>query len=196
MRGVLRGDTGMNFCLVDDQLLIELRKFQFAISASDLPDRVKNLRGRTQKPIRELWNGTLFGFCFSRTFSIPQIAIASVEEEDAEADVVLRIVKDGEFFDKEVQIKELVPEKNNPDATLEGLFAQIGAKHYRSKDLIVAVYANRFLPGSAAYDRPKLDVAQLWVFGPSKPDQSEYYLWGDLLRPGEQEYIVKYPGYV
>lgn len=79
------------------------------------------------------------------------------------------------------KLKEVVPERVNPEATLEAVIR--GLKKYTSSpQLTVAVQLNRqvrFTPSLLKI--PSLNVASLWLFAATTPDQSKWNLWEDFL---------------
>jgi hypothetical protein len=84
-----------------------------------------------------------------------------------------------------VQLKEVVPEPLNPNATVEQIVESL-AKYVDSEDLTVAIHLNR----QAHFDPtvlsvPPLKIAALWVFASISPDQSQWGLWGNFLEQPE-----------
>ena len=176
------------------ELLEPLRRHQLLAAASDLPLEVKNLRKRSQKKWREAWHSTLFSYAYSEALNLDEMVFHPEEAEDRDYDATLQWNESGEPRAARLQLKEFVPKtlNSNPSFTLESIFDGLGPKKYpRASDLIVAIYINR--AGSlGSIVVPPLQIKQLWLFGWSKPDQSELFLSGDLLGETNTWYI-RYP---
>ena len=80
-----------------------------------------------------------------------------------------------------VQLKEVVPQELNPNASLEATIAAL-SKYVDSEELTVAIHLNRqirFEPSTVSV--PSLNIAALWVFASLTPEQSQWGLWGNFL---------------
>ena len=91
-----------------------------------------------------------------------------------------------------IQLKELPPEAVNPEDFINDLIAKL-KKYPVSDETIVAIHVNRRLPLTFADLKiPDLRIAQLWLFGGSLPDQSTWFLYGDLTQK-PRPYEFTYP---
>jgi hypothetical protein len=88
---------------------------------------------------------------------------------------------------------EWVPSELNPNLSLQDLFAGIAKTYPTSSETVVAIHANRVETiDFPTLEIPELPVAQLWVFGSTRDDQSEWVIVGDLL--GEpRQHVFRYP---
>jgi len=67
-------------------------------------------------------------------------------------------------------------------------------KYVDSAKTVVAIKVNRRIRlDFREISVPTLPLSQVWLFGATKPDQSESFLYGDLLR-GPRLYHFDYPG--
>lgn len=85
-----------------------------------------------------------------------------------------------------VQIKELVPEERNSQATLDTLIKGLSMYSGR-KDLSVLLHLNRqihFTPDSLTLPA-ELPIAALWVLACTDPTHSEWAIWGNFLEHAE-----------
>lgn len=143
----------------------------------DLPDPIRHLRTNELKHCREIREAALF--CYGMSCRIGQSVYFSPDER-ADHDFVAMYVSAGVQHFLPVQLKELVPEQLNPAATIDDIVAGLGK--YRSDHLTVAVHLNRvgrFCP--PAHRIPALQIAALWFYWATVPDQSEWCLFGDVL---------------
>ncbi|MCA9639135.1 MAG: hypothetical protein KC492_00540 [Myxococcales bacterium] len=91
-----------------------------------------------------------------------------------------------------VQLKELVPTELNEHQSLEQLFHGL-RKYANSEQTAVAIKLNRrFRIDPSKIAAPDLAFAGIWLFGATAPDQSTWFLYGDLLR-GPLAYEFSYP---
>ena len=107
------------------------------------------------------------------------VAYAPVESEDF--DCVARWVDGDTAHYTPIQLKEIPPDDLNSQASLEREIEKL-AKYVAGSDLCVAFYLNRRLhiePSQVSV--PKLNIAELWLFGATAPDRSRWTLWGNFL---------------
>lgn len=84
-----------------------------------------------------------------------------------------------------VQLKEVAPDERGHD--LDGVLASL-AKYSGAQDLSVLIHLNRnvnFNPTKVVVP-PNLKIAALWFLACSKPDQSEWSIWGNFLETPER----------
>ncbi|MDR8058737.1 hypothetical protein [Burkholderia cenocepacia] len=158
--------------------LARLREIEVQVATSDLPNKVKALRTNGLKEFRELREGALFCQGISQRYGW-QVFIGRGEARDY--DLVARWRVDSEWYVAPIQIKEVVPPKINPKASLQ-LTIDALAKYVDSRNLVVAIHMNQAGEFDPAQLRiPRLNIGELWVFFAEKPDQSVWALWGDCL---------------
>jgi len=153
-----------------------------------------DLRQRELKPHLERKQAALFAYFVSHAILKLPMAYAMIEDEDY--DCVLWWKEGGKKVGKShygrVQLKEIVPPHINPNATIESELAKLG-KYPTSNQTLVAVHVNQEGPLVwSAIARPATSVAEIWLYAALAPDQSRWFLYGDLLdRP--QGFEVPWP---
>jgi hypothetical protein len=160
-------------------MLIDLRRVEATVAASDAPFEVKNLRTRELRPLRELREACIF--CYGMTACTGQLfLVAHAEAQDHDA-VATWDAGDSRSF-APIQIKEVVPHKVNPVASVEHVIEGL-QKYVNSPDLTVAIHLNRTVRGfnPAEIVVPPLRIAALWIFGAIAADQSRWAIWGNFL---------------
>ena len=171
--------------------LAGLRKFEYAVAASPTPDRIKTLRTNGLKSEREMRDAALFCVGMSRNLET-DVWFAPVEEQDHDFVTTWRTGDTQHFCP--VQLKEVVPQHLNPNASVQAVLDKLS--HYAdSSDVAVAIKFNqqgRFDPAAVVIPRD-LAIGTLWVFGALSEDQSEFGLWGDFLTTGSATVGIRYP---
>ncbi|MFH7041746.1 hypothetical protein ABT392_05440 [Paucibacter sp. JuS9] len=165
--------------------LVRLRKFELELSASATPERVRNLRTNKLKAERELREAAIFCYLAGQRMGTT-VGLAPGEKQDYDF-VAAWSAQDQACF-APVQLKELPPEATAPAATLQDIISGLG-QYTSSSELVVAIHLNRaisFDPSALAI--PPLQIAELWAFGATSPDQNTWALWGDLLRSPTASY--------
>ena len=159
--------------------LVRLRQFELELSASSAPKRTRNLRTNQLKQERELREAAIFCYLAGQRMGTT-VGFAPGEKQDYDF-VAAWSAQDQACF-APVQLKELPPEATAPGATLQDIISGLG-QYTSSGELVVAIHLNRaifFDPSALAL--PSLQIAELWAFGATTPDQNTWALWGDLLR--------------
>lgn len=149
-----------------------------------------DLRQRELKAYLERKQGALFAHFVSYAILKAPIAYAIVEDEDY--DCVLSWKLEGKSHYARLQLKEIVPPHINPNATIGSELAKLG-KYPTSDQTIVAVHVNQEGPLVwSAIAKPSTSVAEIWLYASLAPDQSRWFLYGDLLnRP--QGFEIPWP---
>ena len=162
--------------------LVKLRAIERKVAASDLPERVKQLRTNELKPMRELREAAIF--CHGMGQRLGQtVYLARGESQDY--DFVASWVVGGHQHLAPVQLKETVPPDLNIHASLQSTVDGL-AKYVDSEQLTVAIHLNQqlhFDPADLVV--PSLRIAALWVFAAVTPDQSSWGLWGNFMEKPE-----------
>jgi len=104
-------------------VLPQLRQIQFAVSASSLNARVRNLRTANLRSHREGWEAALF-CCGIGKFLGVKVYVAPYAASDYDA-VAMWVKGETQHFTP-LQIKELVPEELNPDTDINKEIAKLG----------------------------------------------------------------------
>jgi hypothetical protein len=160
-------------------VLPQFRKIQLQVAASDLEDRVKNLRTQKLRQHRERWEAAIFCFGMSKMKGVP-VYVASYEKSDYDA--VAKLVEGNTPSFIPIQIKEVVPEDLNPETDINKEIAKLSRRYPVSNDTAVVIHVTR--PGQLQLPSlkvPSLNIASLWLIGASTPDQSKWFLAGNLL---------------
>lgn len=169
--------------------LFRLRQAEPQIAGLNVPQKVKNLRTNELKEWREARQAALF--CHGVGQRIGQTIFFAQEESQDYDFVASWIVGDKQHL-APVQLKEVVPLSLNPTASIQAILAKI-EKYKDSEELTVAIHLNQnsvFNPSKLSI--PQLDIAALWIFYSTSPDQSVWALWGNFLETPEITYF-NYP---
>jgi hypothetical protein len=166
--------------------LPKLREIQELIATSNLNEKVKNLRTQKFKHHREGWEATLFCYGMSQLLKTT-VFVAPYELSDYDA--VSKYIQDDVQHFTPIQIKEVVPERLNPNTSINQEIAKLN-RYPASKDTVIVMHVNR--PGRldlSDIQTPKLNISELWLLGASSQDQRRWFIAGDLLnRPNIFEF--------
>lgn len=174
-----------------EPLLVALAEVAADPRLHDLPYEVSSLRTRELRPFHERRLGAIFFYLMGK---VQQNAVTFAHVERADYDFVAHYKVDDEHHFVPVQMKELVPERVNSRATLQGVIDALRLKYVDSKDLAVAISINRIgtiVPKEL--DFSGLALGGLWLFGSTKPDQSTWLVLGDMLREQWTSAEIDYP---
>ena len=163
--------------------LKNLRQIEPEIYARVADPEVRQLRTNDLREWREARLGALF--CHGMSVRTGQKFMLSKGEYE-DADCVASWVVEGEQHFAPIQIKEVVPESRNEQATLEAVLVTL-QKYSGRDDLTVLVHLNRrihFNPLEVAVPSG-LRLAALWVMACIKPRQSDWALWGNFMETAE-----------
>ncbi len=171
------------------EVLTKLRAIEMQIADVPMKDRVRQLRTGNLRPYNERRQAALFCYGMSCRIGIP-VAYAPVEEEDY--DCVARWQDGDTLRFARIQTKELVPEELNAKTSLETEIRKL-SKYVDSEELTVALYLNRVGRFDlAGLNVPRLRIGELWLYGATTPDQSQWMLYGDVLSD-PRAYAFTYP---
>lgn len=169
--------------------LRELRDIELEIAGQRMDPRVRALRTRKLCRFNEWRQAALF--CHGISGLLGTALYFAPGEEEAHDYVTMHVVNSTKTFTP-LQLKELVPNETNPDATLEGIFEDL-KKYATATDTVVAVYINRRGTRDLnAIKAPRLNLGELWLFWAASQDQSRWQLYGDLLK-GAAVHAFTYP---
>jgi hypothetical protein len=159
-----------------------------------MPFTHDDLRQRELKAHLERKQAALFAHFVSDAILKEPIAYAMIEDEDYDCVLWWKEggIKGGKSHYSRVQLKEVVPPDINPNATIESELGKL-AKYPTSNQTIVAVHVNQegHLDWSAIA-KPVTAVAEIWLYAALAPDQSRWFLYGDLLN-SPQGFEVTWP---
>jgi hypothetical protein len=152
--------------------------------------KVKGLRATTPKRRREIAEACLFCFGWACRIGRP---VWVVDDEGADYDFVAVWKNNGDEFFTPVQLKEVVPTRLNPDASIQSIIDGLGKY---SKDLSVAIRVNQ--RGMLDLDKitlpSSLKISALWVYAAVSEDGSRWWINGNLIEPGPDEgWFFDYP---
>lgn len=173
--------------------LIELRKIELHISQAEIPKNVKNLRTNKLKFYREMRDAAIFCVGMSEYLGT---SIYFAPHENSDYDFVATYQDEGSNLYVRAQLKELVSEELNPDASIEQIISGL-SRYADASDICVAIKISRKMKWD-----PKtlvlplhLSVGSLWVFSSISEDQSEFAIWGDFAKrePINQGVRFNYP---
>lgn len=160
-------------------LLRSLRKIELQIATSNTTDKIKELRTNGLKEFREIREAAIF--CHGMSQRLGQTVFVGTGES-RDYDFVASWFEGDTQQLAPVQIKEVVPDKLNPKASVQATVDAL-TKYVDSRDLVVAIHLNRrtsFDPAQLVV--PDLNIAELWIFGGLAPDQSIWGLWGNFMK--------------
>lgn len=168
-----------------EDVLYRIKDIQREIANHSDDDKEKYLRTNTLKAHKEGREAALFCHGLGKSVLNKKVYFSLFEKDDY--DFVACWQDKASLVFTPVQLKEVVPRKVNPEATLMDEVAKL-EKYADSEDLVVAMFLNR--TGRINIDEitlPPLKLAELWFFGSMSRDQSKWFLLGNLL--GDKRYF-------
>lgn len=165
----------------------KLQKIRAMVSATDTPEKIRNLRTRKLAPEREAWDAGVFCYLL-RERTDCEIYFAPVE--DADYDAVFKWQEDGIQNFAPVQMKEVVPKELNQTQKVQDVLDSL-IKYGTSSDLVVAIKLNRDERIEAdKVITDDLPVAEVWFFGAADPQEKSWILFnksGDNFEKSEHK---------
>ncbi len=159
-----------------EDTLRRFRELQLLVARSDLPDDVKNLRQRELRKFHELRQAALFAFGMGKRLGV-KVYVTPGEAADYDAICLWRLDDEVERY-APVQLKELPPAADNPQATLQEQLSKL-VKYTNSADLQVAIYLNRAEHIDLTALTIPMNIGGVWLVGSVSPDQRRWVLIGD-----------------
>jgi hypothetical protein len=161
-----------------EKALPQLRMIQLQLTNSTLEDKIKNLRTRALRQHREGWEAAIFCYGMGKMIGV-RIYVTPYEASDYDA-VAVRGEGDAQYFTP-IQIKEVVPSDLNPGTDINKEIAKL-SRYPVSNDTIVAIHVARAgRLDLSLIEVPRLNIGALWLFGACAPNQSKWFIAGDLL---------------
>jgi hypothetical protein len=143
--------------------------------------KTEGLRDRTKERCREIVDGCLFCYGWSRRIGKP---VWVLDHRAVDYDVIaLYENNDGGNDFAPIQLKEVPPQRLNPKASLQSEIDKLAK--YSGDDLTVAIRVNQQTEVSTLDEiimPPSLRIAGLWIYGAVSPDGSRWFLAGNLLK--------------
>jgi len=143
-----------------------------------------------QREEREGWQAALL--CHGIAQAVLGQPMSFALYEDADYDCIFSWQSGPNPRYAPVQLKEVVPDSVNPEASIEQVLAKL-TRYTTSDNLIVGIHLNR--AGIADLGRirpPHLNVRELWIYGAIDDEQTRWALFGNMLdRP--RLYVFDYP---
>lgn len=161
--------------------LIQLRKFEIELSASDTPQSLRNLRTNGLKGEREMRDAALFCVGISECIG-SDVRFAPFENQDFDfiATWPSSDIEPVQNFCP-IQLKEVAPPHLNPNSSIQEVLDGL-TKYTDSIDLVLAIKLNRpehFDPSQVEVPSG-LQFGGVWIFGSISEDQSEWAIFGDF----------------
>jgi hypothetical protein len=157
----------------------EQQKLRALVSATETPEKIRNLRTRKLAPKREAWDAGVFCYLLRERTGC-EIYFAPVE--DADFDAVFTWQEGGIQNFSPVQMKEVVPEELNKNQKIQDVLDSLH-KYATSDDLVVAIKINRDVRLEAdKIITDGLPVAEVWLFGATDPHEKT---WGLFNKSGD-----------
>ena len=170
--------------------LIKLRQLERSGILVDTPPKIRDLRTNKLKEWREARAAALF--CYGMGERIGQ-TVYFAKGESQDYDFVATWIVGNEQHLAPVQLKEVVPTKLNPKASLESTIGTL-SKYADSENLTVAIHLNQDIRIAREDLRiPPLKLAALWIIATLNPNQSKWGLWGNFLEPEPALSQFNYP---
>ena len=170
-------------------VLQKLRSLEIALLDSDFAIDPKVMRTNRLKPNREARDAAIFAYGIQEC--VLGVPVRVARHESSDYDCVLQCISEETQHFFPVQLKELPPSELDPQVALKDILDKLDKY---GKDLIVAIKYNRkehfeLGPELRLENAP---VAQIWLFGGCSPDQSDWFLYGDLTKEPAL-YPFRYP---
>jgi len=159
-------------------VLRDLRKLEEGLETVSIDPRLRRLRTGGLKPEREARDAALFSHGMAQVLGT-KVFVAPVEADDYDF-VTMWVADDTQHFCP-VQLKELVPDDLNSQATLRTLLEGL-SRYAPSLNTALAVRLNR--AGHIEFadlELPRIPFSQLWFFGCASADSARWFLYGDAL---------------
>lgn len=171
------------------RILVGLNNIAETQPLEELPEDVRSLRQRGVREYGESRQCALFCFGVGEALGI-DVSYAHCEESDH--DFVARYYHNDTLKYVPIQMKELVPESLNPKAALNKVIEKLD-KYADSADLCIAIHLNRAETiDFSELEIPRLNLKELWLFGASAADLSQWLLVGNMLKD-RNVYEFRYP---
>lgn len=162
-----------------ENVLKQIREIELNPALQELPQKVRSLRTNKLQLHKQGREAALFCYGLGRALST-KIHFANYEQSDY--DFVTCWKDQDSLVFTPVQLKEVTPDSINVKSNLQDAINKLD-KYASSKDLVVAIFLNkRCKTDFSDLTIPNLNIAELWIFGAISPDQSKWFIYGDMLK--------------
>jgi len=171
--------------------LVNLGRLQGAMDKAGNAPTLADLRTRELRKYLEFRQAALFTYLVGRFVVKPPLGYAMYEHEDY--DSVIRWKEQRRNCYVAVQLKEIVPTHLNPKAEINVELAKL-AKYVTSEHTVVAFHLNQSrLLDFSALAKPDTSCKEIWLYGALSSNQSQWFLYGNLLTDTPAFYETNYP---
>lgn len=157
-----------------------LRDIESKTTFIQIDSKTRSLRTNKLRKWKQSREAALFCEGISQRYN-QNIDIAI--DEDSDYDCIARWHNQNIEYFTPIQLKEFVPSNLNQEQKLQDIILSL-MKYADSKDLTVAIYANRKI--KIDFRRIKipvnLTIGELWLFGSASQNKTRWFLYGDLLK--------------
>lgn len=170
--------------------LYNLGLLQGRLAGAGISPTVANLRKRDLRKYLEWRQAALFSHFISEAVLKIPVAYSLIEEEDY--DCVVHWRKDDVGHFAPVQLKEVVPKSLNPGAELNNELEKL-KKYATPTNTVVAIHLNQSSRIEfSSIQTPKTTCPEIWIYGSLTPDQSRWFLYGNILKK-PRAHEINYP---
>lgn len=160
--------------------LVELGRLQGRLAKEGQPPALDDLRNHQLKQYLEQRQAALFAYFISSAVLKAPIAYAMKEAEDY--DCILWWKLQSKSCYTPVQLKEIVPPRINARASIETELSKL-SKYASTSETIAAFHVNQTGPlDFTEVKAPRTGLNGIWLYAALSPDQSSWFLYGDLLK--------------
>lgn len=160
------------------EILPKLRELQLKIANSNLNDKIRNLRTNKSKAYREGWEAALFCYGMSNIIGT-KVCVVPYESSDYDA-IATWLQNEVQHFTP-IQIKEVVYSDLSLEENINTEIEKLN-RYADSKETTFLFHVNK--KGRldlGAIKIPELNIGSLWLIGSVTPDQSKWFVAGDML---------------
>lgn len=171
--------------------LAGLRKMLRELIPQLQPHAAFAMKTRPAREMREDQRCAIFCYGMAR---VSGATIKFSDTERSDYDYILSVAHNGAYSFVPLQMKQLVPESVNSGTTLQCEINKLKRKYVVSSDLVVAIHVNRLgFTVIEDLDLSNLKIGELWLFGVSDPENSEWRIIGNLLGPQKNAVTFQLP---
>jgi hypothetical protein len=171
--------------------LVNLGRLQGLLDKAGTSPVLDDLRNHELKKYLEMRQAALFTYLVGETMQSATIGYAMYE--DADHDCIIRWRESRRNCYVAVQLKEIVPVHLNPKADLSAELEKQAKKYTSSSHTVAAFHVNQSgLLDFSRIRKPDATFSEIWLYGALSPNQSQWFLFGDLLKEPKL-YEFSYP---
>lgn len=160
--------------------LINLGRLQGAMERTGHKPMLSDLRNHQFKGHLENRQAALFAHLVSALLLREPVEYVMHEHEDY--DCILRWKVQHRTCYQAVQLKEIVPKSLNRMSEIDTELQKL-SKYVGSEKTIAAFHLNQSgLVDFSNMKKPKTSISAIWLYGALTPNQSQWFLYGDVLK--------------